>query len=137
MQDEYAPAVPCLRLLFQLACRNVLIDDSGTVKISDFGLSRRVGSGPDSAGATQSNIGPIRWMAPENFSKSYSSKSDVWYVRVLSMFFSRLTSIAARSFACTMVELISGSAPHMHLDLLECALRIRCALCCSRRSCSD
>lgn len=57
-----------------------MVDEAGVVKISDFGLSRRVDGGPEAAGATQSNIGPIRWMAPENFHRVYSSKSDVWFV---------------------------------------------------------
>eukprot|EP01122_Echinamoeba_exundans_P004384 TRINITY_DN1441_c0_g1_i3.p1 TRINITY_DN1441_c0_g1~~TRINITY_DN1441_c0_g1_i3.p1 ORF type:complete len:732 (+),score=74.76 TRINITY_DN1441_c0_g1_i3:25-2196(+) len=89
-----------------LACRNVLVDDAGTIKISDFGLSRKT-EGPEAAGATQSNIGPIRWMAPENFLRVYSSKSDVW------------------SYACTIYELVTGKPPHMQLDLLQCALMIR------------
>jgi len=44
---------------------------------NDFGLSRTNLS--DDANKTNSNVGPLRWMAPECIkSNLYSTKSDVW-----------------------------------------------------------
>lgn len=53
-----------------LAARNILLDGSSefpTPKISDFGFSRVLGS-DDEQGKTNSTVGPIRWMSPENLS---------------------------------------------------------------------
>lgn len=41
-----------------LAARNVLLNNSLEVKISDFGMSRVLGS--KDVGITQSNVGPIK-----------------------------------------------------------------------------
>ncbi|CAD5231889.1 unnamed protein product [Bursaphelenchus xylophilus] len=61
-----------------LASRNVLINNCGVLKISDFGLSRspNVKEVPDS---THTQI-PIRWMAPETLKRSpnFDNKSDMW-----------------------------------------------------------
>ncbi len=46
--------------------------------VADFGFARTIGENDD-AGQTQSNVGPINWMAPESLSsRMYSEKSDVW-----------------------------------------------------------
>ncbi len=46
--------------------------------VSDFGFARTIGENDD-AGQTTSNVGPIKWMAPESLSsRVYSEKSDVW-----------------------------------------------------------
>lgn len=60
-------------------------------------------------GATSSNIGPIRWMAPESLAadREYSEKSDCF------------------SFGITVSEIISGELPHAELDLLAAAEAIR------------
>jgi len=60
-----------------LAARNILLNSQFEAIVSDFGFARNLQS-TDSA-LTQSNIGPIRWMAPESILKRiYSPKSDVW-----------------------------------------------------------
>eukprot|EP01114_Cavostelium_apophysatum_P018686 TRINITY_DN5846_c0_g1_i2.p1 TRINITY_DN5846_c0_g1~~TRINITY_DN5846_c0_g1_i2.p1 ORF type:complete len:758 (+),score=68.98 TRINITY_DN5846_c0_g1_i2:88-2361(+) len=60
-----------------LSARNLLVDQSGNVKVADFGLSRAtdVNNYYESSGSKF----PIRWSAPEvlKFAK-FSSKSDVW-----------------------------------------------------------
>eukprot|EP01113_Clastostelium_recurvatum_P039226 TRINITY_DN5973_c0_g1_i2.p1 TRINITY_DN5973_c0_g1~~TRINITY_DN5973_c0_g1_i2.p1 ORF type:complete len:982 (-),score=154.69 TRINITY_DN5973_c0_g1_i2:101-2938(-) len=60
-----------------LACRNILLNkDHTTVKISDFGLSRK--NVATSQGKSSSNL-PIKWTAPECLKEQvFTSKSDVW-----------------------------------------------------------
>lgn len=65
-----------------LAARNILIasgpNETYIPKISDFGLSRIV-SDTNTAGKTQSEVGPLKIMAPESLmNQEYSPKSDVW-----------------------------------------------------------
>jgi len=61
-----------------LAARNILLTSKYEAKVSDFGLSRVLNDDSDS-NKTESNTGPIKWMAPESLNdKIYSVKSDVW-----------------------------------------------------------
>jgi len=64
-----------------LAVRNVLLDDTRTARVTDYGLSRRIYDynvnciikSDDDRGL------PLRWMAMESFlDGSFSFKSDVW-----------------------------------------------------------
>ncbi|XP_053152597.1 tyrosine-protein kinase SYK isoform X2 [Hemicordylus capensis] len=66
-----------------LAARNVLLVTQHYAKISDFGLSKALGSN-DYYKAEHCGKWPIKWYAPEciNFYK-FSSKSDVWSFGVL------------------------------------------------------
>jgi len=64
-----------------LATRNVLLNDLHRAWLNDFGMSRVMSSGLKDGDAqkTKSNIGPVKWMAPESLKdQSYSPKSDVW-----------------------------------------------------------
>lgn len=57
-----------------VAARNVLLHQ-GEAKITDFGMSRLIDE-QKQHGTTKSELGPIRWMAPESIKvKQYSSKS--------------------------------------------------------------
>mmetsp|Transcript_33593 Transcript_33593/g.84354 ORF Transcript_33593/g.84354 Transcript_33593/m.84354 type:complete len:607 (+) Transcript_33593:3-1823(+) len=59
-----------------IAARNVLVGDSLTAFVSDFGLSRQIVE-ESLVGHTESNIGPVKYMAPEAIAqKNYSVKSD-------------------------------------------------------------
>lgn len=94
-----------------IAARNLLVgaklDAQDAIKITDFGMSR-VLTEEEGSGSTKSNIGPIRWMAPESISKrQYSLKSDVF------------------AFAATCVEILTERPPFADLDMLEVAIGIR------------
>jgi serine/threonine protein kinase len=101
--------------LRQRARLNLTLDPSGTTQ----GVTAK-------NCVTNSDRLNARWMAPENFHRVYSSKSDVWFVLQGSSvlcWYSYLLFV--RSYACTIYELIAGQPPHMQLDLLQCALMIR------------
>ncbi|RIB01269.1 kinase-like domain-containing protein [Gigaspora rosea] len=82
---------------------NILVDEDGCCKISDFGISKR--SDHKLAYDNISNMslqGTIFWMAPEVFTNGYSAKVDIWSLGcvVLEMFtderpWSSLTDLAA------------------------------------------
>ncbi len=58
---------------------------NGKPKISDFGMSR-VLKDMSQQGQTETDIGPIRWMAPESLHDlKYSVKSDVWTFGIVGM----------------------------------------------------
>ncbi|KAH9491816.1 Tyrosine-protein kinase htk16 [Bulinus truncatus] len=62
-----------------LAARNILLSSLQRVKISDFGLSRAMGTDKEYYKATKGGRWPIKWYAPEsvNFGH-FSHASDVW-----------------------------------------------------------
>jgi serine/threonine protein kinase len=89
-----------------LAARNILLSDTGHPKISDFGMSRILQK--EDEGKTKTNIGPIRWMAPESLAKrTYSKKSDVW------------------SFGIVVYEIVARCEPHTDADPLLVGALIR------------
>lgn len=62
-----------------LAARNILLSSRNQAKISDFGLSRVLGTGNDYYQATQGGKWPIKWYAPESYLfGNFSHASDVW-----------------------------------------------------------
>eukprot|EP00466_Bigelowiella_natans_P006351 jgi/Bigna1/42010/e_gw1.59.25.1 len=63
-----------------IACRNLLMKSDGTVLISDYGLSRFLGSNDFYSGSHSA----WAWMAPESFGSkgAYTKKSDVWMAGV-------------------------------------------------------
>ncbi|KAJ2523218.1 ATP binding [Coemansia sp. RSA 1939] len=83
---------------------NVLIDQDGSVKISDFGISKRVdevvaASKKDRRASLQ---GSVFWMAPEVVKDThYTFKGDVW------------------SLGCLVIEMMTGSHPFPELDQLQ------------------
>jgi len=90
-----------------LATRNILLDKSGIPKVADFGMSRILES--ENTRQTTSNIGPLKWMAPESIDKKvYSEKSDVW------------------SFGILVFEILSnGESPHKDVPMIDAAILIR------------
>ncbi|KAJ2743121.1 ATP binding [Coemansia sp. BCRC 34301] len=83
---------------------NVLIDQDGSVKISDFGISKRVdevvaASKTDRRASLQ---GSVFWMAPEVVKDTkYTVKGDVW------------------SLGCLVIEMMTGSHPFPDLDQMQ------------------
>ena len=63
-----------------LATRNILLTETLEPKVSDFGMSRKGDDQDDLLSQkTTSDVGPLKWMAPESIKeKTYSKKSDVW-----------------------------------------------------------
>jgi predicted Ser/Thr protein kinase len=66
-----------------IAARNVLLDEHGRARLSDFGLSRTLEEGQD-VQTTTSYVGPWRWMAPESIERrEYSMASDCYSFAML------------------------------------------------------
>jgi proto-oncogene tyrosine-protein kinase Ret len=62
-----------------VATRNVLIDESGAPKLTDFGMSRDQEDGAEYVQQTKTSTGPLKWMAPEQMvDRIVSSKADMY-----------------------------------------------------------
>ena len=72
-----------MRQLFQdLKSDNILVEEFGHCKITDFGISKRTDD-INMIGAYTSMQGSVFWMAPEVINskkKGYNSKIDIWSV---------------------------------------------------------
>jgi hypothetical protein len=87
---------------------NVLIDQDGVCKITDFGLSKNQNEGAYDPMANNSTMrGTVFWMAPEVLTNNYSAKVDVW------------------SLGCTVLEMITGEHPWMELTSLAALYQVR------------
>jgi mitogen-activated protein kinase kinase kinase len=96
---------------------NILVDNKGTVKISDFGISKRVEASsllhPQPPGVFKrggprvSLQGSVFWMAPEVVRQTaYTKKADIW------------------SLGCLIVEMFTGSHPHPNCTQLQAIFKI-------------
>jgi mitogen-activated protein kinase kinase kinase len=94
---------------------NILVDNKGSVKISDFGISKRVeastllnGPGGGKKGAQRVSLqGSVFWMAPEVVRQTaYTRKADIW------------------SLGCLIVEMFTGSHPHPNCTQLQAIFKI-------------
>ncbi|KAF2460247.1 Ste11-type MAPKK kinase [Lineolata rhizophorae] len=93
---------------------NILVDNKGAVKISDFGISKRVdpsilqqGNPKKAAGPRVSMQGSVFWMAPEVVKQTaYTRKADIW------------------SLGCLIVEMFTGAHPHPNCTQLQAIFKI-------------
>ena len=63
-----------------LATRNILVGEGKSLKISDFGMARDVGTGADDVyvKTTRGRL-PLKWMAIESIvDREFTTASDVW-----------------------------------------------------------
>ncbi|KAG5065094.1 hypothetical protein AAZX31_04G019400 [Glycine max] len=86
-----------------LKAANLLIDENGVVKVSDFGVARV----HDQSGIMTAETGTYRWMAPEVIEhKPYDQKADVF------------------SFGIVLWEMLTGKLPYEHLSPLQAAVGV-------------
>lgn len=100
---------------------NILVDNHGSVKISDFGISKRVQDSktlledpPGPGGKAKAKLnnrvslqGSVFWMAPEVVKQTaYTRKADIW------------------SLGCLIVEMLTGSHPHPNCTQLQAIFKI-------------
>ena len=93
---------------------NVLVDNKGNIKISDFGISKRVEASALLAPAKNgghihrpSLQGSVFWMAPEVVKQtSYTRKADIW------------------SLGCLIVEMFTGNHPFPDCSQLQAIFQI-------------
>ena len=83
---------------------NVLVDNKGCIKISDFGLSTKIGQEKQIKNTLH---GSVFWMAPEVVkSMTYTFGGDIW------------------SVGCVVIEMLTGSHPWPELNPTQAMFRI-------------
>ncbi|KAI8099723.1 kinase-like domain-containing protein [Halteromyces radiatus] len=90
---------------------NVLVDNKGGVKISDFGISKKVEDDIMQVTATAAHRpslqGSIFWMAPEVVKQTqYTRKADIW------------------SLGCMVVEMFTGDHPFPEFSQMQAIFQI-------------
>ncbi|KAL5032972.1 hypothetical protein BDV3_001491 [Batrachochytrium dendrobatidis] len=87
---------------------NILIDEDGWAKISDFGISKKNKHQMAYRYNSRMSIqGSVYWMAPEVIkSKGYSAKVDIW------------------SLGCVVLEMFTGNHPWRQLDEVQTMWRL-------------
>lgn len=91
---------------------NILVDNKGGIKISDFGISKKMEASNVLGGAANNKNRPslqgsVFWMAPEVVKQTkYTRKSDVW------------------SLGCLVVEMMTGNHPYPDCSQLQAIFKI-------------
>ncbi|KAK9418704.1 putative Protein kinase byr2 [Seiridium unicorne] len=91
---------------------NILVDNKGTIKISDFGISKKLEATNILGGAANNKNRPslqgsVFWMAPEVVKQtSYTRKADIW------------------SLGCLVVEMMTGNHPFPDCSQLQAIFKI-------------
>jgi serine/threonine protein kinase len=94
-----------------LATRNILLTERLVPKVSDFGMSRMLGD--EKYNYSLIDMGPIRWMAPEQLKRKQGSSKSV-YAQSTDVF----------SFAMLLVEIVTNQLPWPQLGNVEAALAV-------------
>ncbi|KAG8833537.1 ATP binding, partial [Serendipita sp. 399] len=85
---------------------NILVDNKGGIKISDFGISKKVEEGFPRANR-MSLQGSVFWMAPEVVRQiPYTSKADIW------------------SVGCLVVEMLTAQHPFPDLSQMQTIFKL-------------
>lgn len=86
---------------------NILVDNKGGIKISDFGISKKVADNILKNANRPSLQGSVFWMAPEVVKQtSYTRKADIW------------------SLGCLIVEMFTGQHPYPKLNQMQAIFKI-------------
>ncbi|KAL5489902.1 STE11 [Sanghuangporus weigelae] len=89
---------------------NILVDNKGGIKISDFGISKKVEEtflGGNARGHRPSLQGSVYWMAPEVVKQlAHTRKADIW------------------SVGCLVVEMLTGNHPYPTLNQMQAIFKI-------------
>lgn len=91
---------------------NILVDNKGGIKISDFGISKKIEASNILSGAANNKNRPslqgsVFWMAPEVVKQtSYTRKADIW------------------SLGCLVVEMMTGNHPYPDCSQLQAIFKI-------------
>ncbi|KAL7283461.1 Pkinase-domain-containing protein [Trametes coccinea BRFM310] len=88
---------------------NMLVDNKGGIKISDFGISKKIDDNllPMNRAHRPSLQGSVFWMAPEVVQqKAYTFKADIW------------------SVGCLVVEMLTGEHPWPHLSQMQAIFKV-------------
>lgn len=87
---------------------NILVTETGSVKLADFGCSKRIGElASASRNGADTFVGTPFWMAPEVITDEqvgYGVKADIW------------------SLGCTMVEMLTGKPPWQEFKTMWSAI---------------
>ncbi|CAM8941520.1 unnamed protein product [Rhodiola kirilowii] len=87
-----------------IKCANILVDVSGSVKLTDFGLAKAT-----KLNDVKSCKGTALWMAPEVVNQrgnGYGLAADIW------------------SLGCTVLEMLTRELPYSHLEGFQALFRI-------------
>lgn len=87
---------------------NVLVDNKGGIKISDFGISKKLEARFLTAEKNRVSLqGSVYWMAPEVVKQtSYTLKADIW------------------SLGCLIVEMFTGTHPFPEFSQMQAIFKI-------------
>lgn len=87
---------------------NVLVDNKGGIKISDFGISKKIEARLLTAENNRVSLqGSVYWMAPEVVKQtSYTLKADIW------------------SLGCLIVEMFTGTHPFPEFSQMQAIFKI-------------
>ncbi|KAH9926195.1 uncharacterized protein B0H18DRAFT_876670 [Fomitopsis serialis] len=88
---------------------NMLVDNKGGIKISDFGISKKVEDNllPGHRAHRPSLQGSVFWMAPEVVKQTaYTQKADIW------------------SVGCLVVEMLTGEHPWAQLTQMQAIFKV-------------
>lgn len=88
---------------------NILVDNKGVIKISDFGISKKIEANLLSIAKNHrpSLQGSVFWMAPEVVKQTlYTRKADIW------------------SLGCLIVEMFTGEHPFPKMNQLQAIFKI-------------